>query len=485
MNQNHLTSLDRLTDDHFHDECGVFGVYSPNPDVDIAGYLYYGLFALQHRGQESAGIAVNNGGKIKVHKDVGMVTDVVTRDVLSEMHGPIGIGHVRYSTTGEVNATNAQPLMVNLRNTNIALAHNGNLVNHEALREMLEDMGTVFQTSIDTEAMVNVLARGLRHGVVEAIRRMVEMIKGAYALVITMDDKLIGVRDPYGLRPIVIGKKDDMYVLSSESCALDAVGATLIRDLEPGEIVIIDGDGVKTYGQKTWVGKRSCIFEQIYFARPDSIMEGRSVYLSRHMAGRILARESSVDADIVIGVPDSGLPAAIGYAEESGIPYGTGLIKNKYSGRTFIAPTQALREEGVRLKLNPLRETIAGKRVIVIDDSIVRGTTSKRLVSILREGGAKEVHFRVSSPPVKHTCHFGIDTPERRELIASKKTVEEIREMIGADTLAFLSLEGLNNSCGGGDEFCRACFDGQYPMEVPKLDDEEEMEEKKVKGVRL
>lgn len=458
-------------DDHFHDECGVFGVFSPDSRENVANYIYYGLFALQHRGQESAGMAINDGGKIAVHKDVGMVADVFTDRILKEARGSIGIGHVRYATTGAGGPVNAQPLSVNMRNCHIALAHNGNLVNHEALREMLEDSGVVFQTSIDTEAMVNIFARGLRHGLVESIQRMVEIINGAYALVITTEDKLIGVRDPFGLRPLVIGKKGADYFLASESCALDAVGATLIRDVEPGEIIIIGRDGIETYGQKHWVGKRSCIFEQIYFARPDSIMEGRSVYLARHMAGRILARESAVEADVVIGVPDSGLPAAIGYAEESGIPYGIGLIKNKYSGRTFISPTQALREQGVRLKLNPLRETIRNKRVVVIDDSIVRGTTSKRLVNTLREGGAKAVHFRVSSPPVKHTCHFGIDTPERRELIASKKSVEEIRELIGADTLAFLSLEGLNLSAGGGDAFCRACFDGVYPMAVPVLDD--------------
>lgn len=456
--------------DKFHDECGVIGIYSSDASVDVAPYLYYGLYALQHRGQESAGICVNCNGKLNTHKDQGMVTDVFKGNCLQKMEGNIGIGHVRYATSGEGGAVNAQPLTVNSSTSQIALAHNGNLVNDQALRVMLEDSGVVFQTTIDTEVMVDILARGLRHGLIEAIQRMVEIIKGAYALVITVGDKLIGVRDPYGLRPICFGKKDDMYILASESCAIDAIGGELIRDLDPGEIIVIDNTGVETYGQKNWVGKRSCIFEQIYFARPDSIMEGHSVYQVRHRAGRILAKENPVEADVVIGVPDSGIPAAIGYAEESGIPYGIGLIKNKYSGRTFIQPNQKMREQGVRLKLNPLRDTIEGKRVIIIDDSIVRGTTSKRLVEMLRDGGAKEVHFRVSSPPVAHTCHFGIDTPQRKDLIASKKSIEEIREILGADTLAYLSLDGLIHSVGGETTYCCACFDGDYPMEVPVLE---------------
>ena len=304
---------------------------------------------------------------------------------------------------------------------------------------------------------------------IEAIQRMVEIIKGAYALVITVGDKLVGVRDPYGLRPLCIGKKDEDYFLASESCALDAIGAELVRDVEPGEIVVIDENGLTSYGQNNWVKKKACIFELIYFARPDSVMDETSVYAARHKAGEILAKESPVEADVVIGVPDSGIGAAIGYAEASGIPYGVGLIKNKYIGRTFIQPNQKLREEGVRIKLNPLKETIKGKRVIIIDDSIVRGTTSKRLVEILRQAGATEVHFRVTSPPVAHTCHFGIDTPRRKYLIGAKKTVEEIRDILGADSLAYISLDGLTESVGGKTTFCRACFDGEYPMEVPIL----------------
>jgi amidophosphoribosyltransferase len=431
--------------------------------------LYYGLYALQHRGQESAGISVNKEGKIQSHKDVGLVSDVFKGDVLKQLKGNIGIGHVRYSTSGEDGVTNAQPLTVNHSSGQIALAHNGNLINDGALRNMLEDSGVVFQTTIDTEVMVNILARGLRHGMIEAIQRMVEILKGAYAVVINVGDKLVGIRDPFGLRPLCLGKRDDDYFLASESCALDAIGAELVRDIEPGEIIVIDDNGLTSYGQNNWVKKKACIFEQIYFARPDSIMDETSVYAARHKAGRILAKESPVDADIVIGVPDSGVPAAIGYAEASGIPYGVGLIKNKYIGRTFIQPNQQLREEGVRIKLNPLRDTIEGKRVVIIDDSIVRGTTSKRLVSILRQAGAKEVHFRVTSPPVSHTCHFGIDTPRRKYLIGAKKSVEEIRQILEADTLAYISLEGLTESVDGRTTFCRACFDGEYPMEVPVL----------------
>ncbi|WP_373482015.1 amidophosphoribosyltransferase [Acetobacterium sp.] len=458
-----------MINDKFRDECGIMGAYLKSKENNCSSYIYYGLYALQHRGQESAGISVNKDGKILTHKETGLVSDAFKGNVLKQLKGNIGIGHVRYSTSGEDGVTNAQPLTVNHSVGQIALAHNGNLINDSALRNMLEDSGVVFQTTIDTEVMVNILARSLRHGMIEAIQRMVEIIKGAYALVITVGDKLVGVRDPYGLRPLCIGKKDEDFFLASESCALDAIGAELVRDVEPGEIVVIDENGLTSYGQNNWVKKKACIFELIYFARPDSVMDETSVYAARHKAGEILAKESPVEADVVIGVPDSGIGAAIGYAEASGIPYGVGLIKNKYIGRTFIQPNQKLREEGVRIKLNPLKETIKDKRVIIIDDSIVRGTTSKRLVEILKQAGAKEVHFRVTSPPVAHTCHFGIDTPRRKYLIGAKKTVEEIREILGADSLAYISLDGLTESVGGKTTFCRACFDGEYPMEVPIL----------------
>ncbi len=458
-----------MINDKFRDECGIMGAYLKSKESNCSSYIYYGLYALQHRGQESAGISVNKDGKILTHKETGLVCDAFKGNVLKQLKGNIGIGHVRYSTSGEDGVTNAQPLTVNHSVGQIALAHNGNLINDSALRNMLEDSGVVFQTTIDTEVMVNILARSLRHGMIEAIQRMVEIIKGAYALVITVGDKLVGVRDPYGLRPLCIGKKDEDYFLASESCALDAIGAELVRDVEPGEIVVIDESGLTSYGQNNWVKKKACIFELIYFARPDSVMDETSVYAARHKAGEILAKEAPVEADVVIGVPDSGIGAAIGYAEASGIPYGVGLIKNKYIGRTFIQPNQKLREEGVRIKLNPLKETIKGKRVIIIDDSIVRGTTSKRLVEILKQAGATEVHFRVTSPPVAHTCHFGIDTPRRKYLIGAKKTVEEIRDILGADSLAYISLDGLTESVGGKTTFCRACFDGEYPMEVPIL----------------
>ncbi len=455
--------------DKFQDECGVMGVHLNSKEGNCASYIYYGLYALQHRGQESAGIAANKEGKIRYYKDLGLVSEVFKGSLLKQLKGNIGIGHVRYSTSGEEGVANAQPLIVNHSSGQIALAHNGNLVNDRALRKMLEDAGVVFQTTVDTEVMVNILVRGLRHGMIEAIQRMVEIIKGAYAVVITVGDKLVGIRDPFGLRPLCLGKKGNDYFLASESCALEGMGAELIRDIEPGEIIVIDDEGISSYGQNNWVKKKACIFELIYFARPDSVMDGISVYAARHKAGEILARESPVEADVVIGVPDSGIPAAIGYAEASGIPYGIGLIKNKYIGRTFIAPNQKLREEGVRIKLNALKETVSGKRVIIIDDSIVRGTTSKRLVEILRQAGAKEVHFRVTSPPVSYSCHFGIDTPRRKYLIGAKKTVDEIREILNADSLAYISLEGLDESAGCQTTFCRACFDGEYPMEVPVL----------------
>ncbi|MPW24960.1 amidophosphoribosyltransferase [Alkalibaculum sp. M08DMB] len=459
-------------DDKIKEECGVAGIFSNQEDEEVSRLLYYCLYALQHRGQESAGIATNKGGKISKWKENGLVSDIFRGDeILDSLKGNIGIGHVRYSTCGDGDIRNAQPLMVNYKTSQIALAHNGNLVNAKALRDMLEDSGVVFQTDIDTEVIVNLFARSLKDGLVNAIKRVVEIIKGAYAVVITTEDKLVGIRDPHGLRPLCLGKTKTSYVLASESCALDAIGAELVRDIEPGEIVVIDKDGVKSFQQNNWVKRKSCIFELIYFARPDSVIDERSVYLSRHNAGIILAKENPVEGDVVIGVPDSGIPAAIGYAKESGIPYGMGLIKNKYIGRTFIQPNQKLREEGVRIKLNALKENIEDKRVIIIDDSIVRGTTSKRLVEMLREAGAKEVHFRVSSPPVAHTCHFGIDTPYRQHLIGATHSVEEIRKMIGADTLGFISVNGLVESVGGEDKYCKACFDGDYPMEVPIMYD--------------
>ena len=456
-----------MTDDKLKDECGVIGVFSKEKEK-TSHLVHYGLYALQHRGQESAGIAVSHNGKVDYHKNMGLVSEVFSEEVLEKLQGNIGIGHVRYSTTGESYVKNAQPLVVNYKNGNIALAHNGNLVNTDALREILEDEGVIFQTSTDTEVVANLLARYYKDGIEKSVKKVMEIIKGAFAFVIMTDDRLIGVRDSFGLRPLCIGRTECGYVLSSESCALDTMGAEFVRDVEPGEIVIIEDDGLKSIKSNKWCKKRLCMFELIYFARPDSTIDGINVYKARSEAGRILAREAPVEADIVIGVPDSGTPAAIGFAEESGIPYGVGLIKNKYIGRTFIQPTQELREQGVKIKLNVLKENIKDKRVVIIDDSIVRGTTSKRIVTMLKNAGAKEVHVRVSSPPVKYSCHFGIDTPYRKYLIGANKTVEEIKETLNADSLAYISMDGLLKSTGNSEGFCLACLNGDYPMEVPR-----------------
>lgn len=469
MNQN-------LLDDKLHEECGVMGIYTDSKD-NTAQLLYYGLYALQHRGQESAGIAVMDKGEIQFHKEMGLVPEIFNEENLSQLVGNAGIGHVRYSTTGESFVRNAQPLVVKYKNGSLALAHNGNLVNASALREVMEESGALFQTTIDTEVVASLIAKYHKEGIVNAVKKAMELIKGSYALVLTAEDKLIGVRDNFGIRPLCLGKLESGYVLASESCALDAVGAEFVRDVEPGEIIVIDENGIESIQSSKVCAKRSCIFELIYFARPDSTIDGTNVYVSRHKAGQILARESKVDADVVIAVPDSGVAAAIGFAEASNIPYGIGLIKNRYIGRTFIQPDQALRERGVRIKLNVLKENVKGKRVIIIDDSIVRGTTSKHLVEILKKAGAKEVHMRISSPPVKYTCHFGIDTPYRKHLVGANMNVEEIRQMIGADSLAFISIDGLKEATGQEDVFCKACFDGQYPMEVPREGDNGKDEE--------
>ncbi len=456
-----------MYDDKFHDECGVMGIFS-NDNKNVSQLIYYGLYALQHRGQESAGIAVSNGEKIEYKKDQGLVAEVFNNENLKALKGFSGIGHVRYSTTGDSLAVNAQPLVVNYKNSGFALGHNGNLVNASEIREMLEDEGVIFQTTIDTEVIANLLARNLSKGIEQALTQVTGIVKGAYALVIQTDKELIGLRDPHGLRPLCLGKIDETYVLASESCALDTIGATFIRDIDPGEIIIINKEGINSIKSKRWCKKASCIFELIYFARPDSVLDGINANSYRYKTGRILARaDEGLKADRVIPVPDSGIPAAIGYSEASGIPFGIGLIKNRYIGRTFIQPTQELREQGVLIKLNVLKKNVEGKRVVIIDDSIVRGTTSRRIVKLLRDAGALEVHFRVSSPPVQFPCHFGIDTPTRDQLIGATKTVEEIREMIGADSLKFLSEDEMMLATGGKNNFCKACFDGDYPMEVP------------------
>ncbi|MEN1761647.1 amidophosphoribosyltransferase [Anoxynatronum sibiricum] len=453
--------------DRLHEECGVLGLYQPTDD-HTAELLYYGLYALQHRGQESAGIAVTDGSRTRWHKEMGLVSEVFGEGELKKLTGNRGIGHVRYSTSGESDVENAQPLVVRYRGGSIAMAHNGNLVNAGLLRERLEDAGVVFQTSIDSEVIVNLIARYSNEGIHQAIRRTMDLVKGAYALVIMNEECLIGVRDPLGLRPLCLGKTETGYVLASESCAFDVMGAQLVRDIEPGEMVTITEKGVSSEMYDTPGKRASCIFEYIYFARPDSVIDGVGVYQARRNAGRILAGEWPAEADMVMAVPDSSIPVALGYAEASGIPYGEGLMKNRYIGRTFIQPTQAIRELAVKLKLSPMAQNIRDKRLVLIDDSIVRGTTSKRIVETLKQAGAKEVHVRVSSPPVAYSCFFGIDTPDRNQLIGAVKTIDQIRRIIGADSLGYLSPEGLVASIGKPrHQFCLACFDGRYPTEVP------------------
>lgn len=453
-------------EDKFKEECGVFGIFAREA-LDVSSITYYGLYALQHRGQESAGIAIANDEGIKCCKDMGLVADVFDQEALKAMKGTIAIGHVRYSTTGASNVNNAHPIIGKYKLGNIAIAHNGNLVNAEIIKELLEDCGCVFQTSIDSEVILNLIARGAKRGLERAVVDAIQAIKGSYAIVLLTEDKLIGVRDPNGIRPLCIGKINDSYVLCSESCALDAVGAELVRDVKPGEIVIIDKDGMRSVSFAERIKAETCAFEYIYFARPDSVIDGINVYSARIEAGKKLYEESPVEADIVVGVPDSGMQAAMGYAKASGIPYEIGFIKNKYVGRTFISPSQELRERAVAVKLNPLKVNVQGKRVILIDDSIVRGTTSRKLVDSLRKAGASEVHFRAASPVVKYPCYFGIDTPYRNELIGSQLDLESIRQEIGADSLAYLSIEGLLESLGGNNRFCLGCFNGIYPVAAP------------------
>lgn len=458
---------DCFASDKLHEECGVIGVYAPGAP-SVSHMLCFGLIALQHRGQESAGIAVQKDGKMQYYKEMGLVQEVFSNDVLDRLPADMGIGHVRYSTTGESYVSNAQPLVVRYKGGSIALAHNGNLVNAGDIRVRLEDEGSIFQTSIDTEVIANLIAKNYHLGMKEAIIASVREIQGSFALVIIIDNMLVGVRDPHGLRPLSLAKLDEGYVLASETCAHDVLGATFVRDIEPGEMVIIDEKGVTAFEYTPKKRKAVCTFEYVYFARPDSLIDGVNVFASRKRAGMRLAQEAPVEADMVIAVPDSGVVAAIGYAEASGIPYSVGMIKNKYMGRTFIQPDQKSRELAVRLKLNVMKENVDGKRLILIDDSIVRGTTSKRIVNMLRAAGAKEVHIRVSSPAVTHSCYFGIDTPNRQQLVGATHTLEEIKDMIGADSLAYLSEEGLIEAIGlSKDELCTACFSGHYPMPVP------------------
>ena len=452
--------------DCMHEECGVFGVYS-GETRNVAHTAYYGLFALQHRGQESAGIAVAYADKIQYYKGMGLVSEVFSNGRLDFLpEGDIAIGHVRYSTTGASLSVNAQPIVFTGKCGKTALAHNGNLTNTKQLREELIADNAVFQTSIDSEVMALLINKYSDGDIVKGVLAACERIRGSYALVVMTADKLIAVRDPYGVRPLVLGKNIDDTVVASETCALDAVGASYVRDVKPGEVVVIDSQGEHSHFLNT-KGKTpaACIFEYVYFARPDSVIDGLSVYQARKEAGRILARSNPhIEADIVSGVPDSGLVAARGYSEVSGIPCVEALAKNRYVGRTFIQPDQHMRERSVSVKMNALRANIAGKRVIIIDDSIVRGTTSRKIVKMLRDGGAREVHMMACSPVVKHPCHLGIDIETYSQLIGANKTVEEIREYIGADSLTYMSVEGLKEACKGAVYgFCTGCFDGKYP----------------------
>lgn len=463
-----------MCNDKFKEECGVFGIYS-RENLDIASITYYGLYALQHRGQESAGIAVSDGENVICHKEMGLVNEVFNKSVLDEMKGISAIGHVRYSTTGSSNVNNAQPILGRYKLGNIAIAHNGNLVNADIIRELLEDGGCIFQTTNDSEVILNLIARGAKRGIEQAVLDAIQAVKGSYAIVILTENKLIGVRDQNGIRPLCIGKLNDSYILCSESCALDSIGAELVRDVRPGEIVIIDENGIKSINFSERAKQEVCAFEYIYFARPDSTIDGINVYSSRVKAGEELYKENPIKADIVIGVPDSGVPAAVGYSKASGIPYEIGFVKNRYVGRTFISPSQELREKAVSVKLNPLKVNIEGKSVVLIDDSIIRGTTSRRLVEALRKAGAKEVHFRIASPVVKYPCYFGIDTPYRKELIGAQLDIEDIRNEIGVDSLSYLSLEGLLKSLGS-NKFCLGCFNGVYPVAAPMETDKNHLE---------
>ena len=466
--------------DGLHEECGVFGAYDFDGE-DVASTIYYGLFALQHRGQESCGIAVSdtNGpkGKVMSYKDMGLVNEVFNPENLEKLKGNIGVGHVRYSTAGSSVRENAQPLVLNYVKGTLGMAHNGNLLNAVELREELSYTGAIFQTTIDSEVIAYLIARErLKVGTVEeAVKNAMLKIKGAYSLVVMSPRKLIGARDPFGFKPLCIGKRDSTYFLSSETCALDTVGAEFVRDVLPGEVVTITSKGIESDTSLCQKNTARCIFEYIYFARPDSKIDGMGVYESRINAGRILAKTHPVDADLVVGVPESGNPAALGFSLESGIPYGNAFIKNNYVGRTFIKPKQAQRESSVKVKLNVLKEAVAGKRVVMIDDSIVRGTTSARIVSLLKNSGAKEVHVRISSPPFKHPCYFGTDIPSEDQLIATGKTVDEICKIIGADSLGYLEVDRLSEMICGGTGFCDACFTGNYPMDPPTRDIRGEM----------
>lgn len=467
-----MSALDLdFTDDRPEEACGVFGVYGPGQDV--SRLTYFGLHALQHRGQESAGIAVADGESTVVFKDMGLVPQVFDERKLASLQGHIAVGHVRYSTTGSTRWENSQPIHKVYRHGTLALVHNGNLLNTRELREEFLARGGRLRSTSDTEVVASLIAQAADGSIGSAVAKVMSRVRGAYSILIMTESELIAIRDPFGIRPLAIGKLGESWILASETCALDIVGASYVRDVGPGEMVTINEEGLKSEQVMEPAKPSLCVFEFIYFARPDSRVNGQNLYAARKRMGMELAKEAPADADMVIGLPDSGTPAAIGYAQESGIPFGEGLIKNRYIGRTFIQPDQTLRQLGVKLKLNPLGEVINGKRLVVVDDSIVRGNTSRQIVTILKEAGAAEVHLRISSPPVVFPCFYGIDTDTQTQLIAARKQIDEIRRFLGADSLQYLSFEGLVRATGcRREDFCLACFDGSYPI---SLSEEQEL----------
>ncbi len=450
--------------------CGIIGIYS---DKEVCKKLYYSLYSIQHRGQESCGIAVSDGKNINYKKGMGLVGDIFTDEELSKLNGNIGIGHVRYSTAGGSHLANCQPLVGSCRKRNLALAHNGNLVNANYLRDMLEEDGYMFQANSDTEVILYILARYYKGDIIESIKLTMDYIKGAYSLVIACEDELVAVRDPHGFRPLIIGKVNNDYIFASENCAIEILGGEIIRDVEPGEIVVCKNGELESfsYSKNYKCVKRSCIFEHIYFARNEATIDGLNVYNFREKCGMILGKNDDVDCDIVVPVPDSGWSGAIGYSNFRNIPLSEGLVKNRYVGRTFIKPTQEEREIGVKIKLNPLKSVVNGKKIVLVDDSIVRGTTSKLIVKSLKDAGASEVHLRITSPPVKFSCYYGIDTPNRENLIASNMSIDEIKDYIGCDSLMFLDTQDMIDATDNVASFCKACFDGDYP--VKKIDERE------------
>jgi len=454
-----------MKEDRFKDECGVFGIQG-HPEA--ANLIYLGLHALQHRGQESAGIATTDGERLHVEIGMGQVGDIFMEERLSRLPGGSGVGHVRYSTAGTSDLKNAQPMRVRCHKGEIAVAHNGNLVNADRLRSNLECDGSIFTSNSDTEVILHLIARSHQREIEDAVVDALAQVRGAYSLAFLTADRMIGVRDPMGFRPLSLGRLNGAWVLTSETTALDLVGANFVRDVEPGEVVVAQGESLRSYKPFPPAEPHACVFEYVYFARPDSLLWGRNVSRVRRRLGIELATESPADADIVVPIPDSGVYAAMGFAAKSGIPYDHGLVRSHYIGRTFIEPSQSIRHFGVRLKLNPVREVLEGKRVVLVDDSIVRGTTSRKLVTLVREAGAKEVHMRISCPPTIGPCYYGVDTPLRSELIASTHTVEEIRKHIRADSLAYLSLDGMLRAVGDGDGFCTACYTNRYPIDFPR-----------------